>query len=153
MQTGRLHVRAKFHLKVFIVSASSVQKPQFWANFDFWGLLYRPPITDEGQIWCATAVRTSTLTYQISSECVHRVAFRWPKTTFIGKLLNFRGLLYRLPFTDKGQIWCPEADRTSTLTCQVSSESVHCVGFQWPKPQFGANFDFGGLLYRPPITD
>ena len=36
-QTGRLHLRAKFHLKVFIVSASSGQKPQFWANFDFWG--------------------------------------------------------------------------------------------------------------------
>ena len=27
------------------------QKPQFWANVDFWGLLYRPPITDEGQIF------------------------------------------------------------------------------------------------------
>ena len=25
------------------------------------------------------------------------------------------------------------ADRTTTLTCQISSESVHCVGFQWPK--------------------
>jgi len=45
-QTGRLHLRAKFHLKVFIVSASSGQKPQFGANFDFGGLLYRPPITD-----------------------------------------------------------------------------------------------------------
>ena len=36
-QTGRLHLRAKFHLKVFIVSASSGQKPQFWANSDFLG--------------------------------------------------------------------------------------------------------------------
>ena len=36
-QTGRLNLRAKFHLKVFIVSASSGQKPQFWAHFDFWG--------------------------------------------------------------------------------------------------------------------
>ena len=36
-QTGRLHLRAKFHLKVFIASASSGQQPQFWANFDFWG--------------------------------------------------------------------------------------------------------------------
>ena len=26
---------------VFIVSASGGQKPQFWANFDIWGLLYR----------------------------------------------------------------------------------------------------------------
>ena len=36
-QTERLHLRAKFHLKVFIVSASSGRKPQFWANVDFWG--------------------------------------------------------------------------------------------------------------------
>ena len=84
-QTGRLHLRAKFHLKVFIVSASGGQKPQFWANVDFWGLLYRPPITDEGQIWCAKADRSSTLTGRISSESVHCVAFRWSKTTILGK--------------------------------------------------------------------
>ena len=35
------------------LSASGVQKPQFWANVDIWGL--RPPFTDEGQIWCAIA--------------------------------------------------------------------------------------------------
>ena len=31
----QVHLQAKFHLKVFIVSASGGQKPQFWANFDF----------------------------------------------------------------------------------------------------------------------
>jgi len=36
-QTQGLHLQAKFHLNVFIVSASSVQKPQFLANFDFLG--------------------------------------------------------------------------------------------------------------------
>ena len=42
-QTQGLHLQAKFHLNVFIVSPSGGQKPQFWANFDiFWGLLYRP---------------------------------------------------------------------------------------------------------------
>ena len=117
-------------MNVFIVSASGGRKAQFWANFDFWGLLYRPAFTNEGQIWCAKAGRTSTLTCQISSECVHCVAFRWPKNHNFGQILNFGGLLYRLPFTDNGQIWCPEADRTSTLTCQISSESVQCVGFQ-----------------------
>ena len=35
-QTQGLHLQAKFHLKVFIVSASGGQKPLFWANFDFW---------------------------------------------------------------------------------------------------------------------
>ena len=29
-------LHAKFHLNAFILSASGVQKPQFWANFDFW---------------------------------------------------------------------------------------------------------------------
>ena len=41
----------------------------------FGGLLYRPPITDEGQIWYAKADRSSTFTGRISSECVHCVAF------------------------------------------------------------------------------
>jgi len=26
-------------------------KKQFWANFDIWGILYRPPFTDKSQIW------------------------------------------------------------------------------------------------------
>ena len=36
-QTQGLRLRAKFHLNVFIVSASGGQKPQFWANFDYGG--------------------------------------------------------------------------------------------------------------------
>ena len=84
-QTERLHLRAKFHVNVFIVSASGGRKSQFWANFDSWGLLYRPAFTDKGQIWCAKADRTSTLTCRISSESVHCVGFRWPKTTILGK--------------------------------------------------------------------
>ena len=36
-QTERLHLQAEFHLNVFIVSPSGGQKPQFWANFEFWG--------------------------------------------------------------------------------------------------------------------
>ena len=42
-QTPGLHLQAKFHLNVFIVSASGGQKPQFWANFDiFWGSCTNP---------------------------------------------------------------------------------------------------------------
>ena len=33
-QTQGLHLAAKFHLNVFIVSVSNGQKPQFWTNFD-----------------------------------------------------------------------------------------------------------------------
>jgi len=36
-QTQGLHLPAKFHLNVFIVSASGGQKPQFLANFDISG--------------------------------------------------------------------------------------------------------------------
>jgi len=36
-QTQGLHLQAKFHLNVFIVSASGGQTPQFLANFDTFG--------------------------------------------------------------------------------------------------------------------
>ena len=36
-ETQGLHLPAKFHLNVFIVSAPCGQKPQFWANFDTFG--------------------------------------------------------------------------------------------------------------------
>ena len=86
MQTGRLHLTAKFHLKVFIVSASSVQITQFWANFDFWELLYRPPITDESQIWCATADLQQTFTCQNFSRSVYSIALRQRKTLIFAVL-------------------------------------------------------------------
>jgi len=72
-------------VNVFIVLSSGGRKPQFWQILTFGGLLYRPPFTDEGQIWCAKADRTSTLTSQMSSECVYYVGFQWPKTTILGK--------------------------------------------------------------------
>jgi len=50
-------------------------------------------------------------------------------------------------------MWCARADRRSTLMRQISSEFVHCIASSGQKPQFSANFDFWGLLYRPPFTD
>ena len=73
----RLH--AKFNLNVFIVSASGGQKPQFWAHFDMLKLLYRPPFTDEGQMWCAIADPWYTLACQISSRSAYSVALCWRK--------------------------------------------------------------------------
>ena len=70
----------KFRLNVFIASASGGQKPQFWATFDIWGLVYPSPFTDEGQIWCATAHPRCTLTRQISSRLVYSVALLRRKT-------------------------------------------------------------------------
>ena len=36
-QTRGLHLQVKFHLNVFVVSASGNQKTQFWANFAIFG--------------------------------------------------------------------------------------------------------------------
>jgi len=104
------------------------------------GLLYWPPFTDEGQIWCVKADQRSTLTYQISSECVHCVGFQWPKHQNFGQILTFRGLLYRHPFTDEDQIWCATADPWCTLTYQISSRSVYSVALCWRKPPIFAVF-------------
>ena len=46
----------------------------------FWGLLYRPPSTHEGQIWCVVADPRYMLTLQISSWSVYSVALCWRKT-------------------------------------------------------------------------
>jgi len=48
-------------------------------------LLYWPPFTDEGTIWCATADPRSTHTRKVSCEFIHCLGFRWPKTTILGK--------------------------------------------------------------------
>jgi len=67
------------------------KKHNFGQILTFWGLLYRLFFTDEGQIWCARADPWSTLSRQISSECVHCVGFRWPKNTILGKFWHFGG--------------------------------------------------------------
>ena len=79
-QTQGLHLYAKFHLNVFIVSASGGQKLyNFGQILTFSGLLYRRPFTEEGQIWCAIADIWSTLTCQISSRSVYSVVLWWRK--------------------------------------------------------------------------
>jgi len=117
------------------VSASCGRKPQFLANFDFRRLLYQHPFTDEVQVWCAKADRTSTITRQISSECVHCVGFRWPKTTILGKFGLWEAL-YRPPYTDECLIWYDIADPQCTFTCQNSSRSVYSI----LSPSGGKNF-------------
>jgi len=54
-QTHSLHLHAKFHINVFILSASGGQKLQFEQILTFVGLLYQPSFTDKGQIWRAIA--------------------------------------------------------------------------------------------------
>ena len=52
---------------------------KFWL---FWGLLYRPPITDESQIWYATADPQQTLTCQNLSRSVYSIALWRQKNPF-----------------------------------------------------------------------
>ena len=52
----------------------------FWQIFTFLGLLYRPPFTDESQIWYAIADSQYTITCQISSRSVYCVAL-WRRKT------------------------------------------------------------------------
>ena len=78
-QTQSLHLHAKLHLNVFIVSASNGQKTilgKFW----LWGFLYWPPFTDDGQIWCAIADPWLTLVCQISTRSVYSIAL-WRRKT------------------------------------------------------------------------
>jgi len=116
------------------------KKHNFWQILTL-GVPVLTPFTDESQIWCAIADPRSTLTRQISSECVHCVSFRWPKTTLFGQILIFFGLLYRAPFTGfEDQIWCAIADPGYTLTCQISSRSVYSVALWRRKPPIFAFF-------------
>jgi len=70
-----------------------------------------------------------------------------------GQILTFRGLMYRLPFTDEGQIWCAIADPRSTLTCQIASRSFYFVVLWWRKtPNFShilPYFGFRHLVVSP----
>ena len=71
-----------YRLNVFIVSASGGQKTTILGKF--WGLLYRPSFTDEGQIWCAIADPRSTPTCRISSRSLYSVAlWRRKKPQFL----------------------------------------------------------------------
>ena len=78
-QTQGLHLLAKFHLNVFIVSASGGQNHNFGQILRL-GILYRPSFTDEGQIWCPRADPRYMLTCQISPQSVSSLAL-WRRKT------------------------------------------------------------------------
>ena len=87
-QTGRLHLRAKFHLKLFIVSASSGQKPQFWANFEF----------------CGAPVPTPYYRWEPNLVC-----YSWPTPdVYVSKFVSI-GLFYR-PLAAKNPNFCRFSD-------------------------------------------
>jgi len=107
----------------------------------FWGLLYRPPFIDEGQIWFARADRRSTLSCEISSECVHCVGFRWPKTTILGKFRLFGG---SCTFYQWGtNVVCYSRPTVYTYVPNFFSISLFCRPLLAKIPNFCRFLDFG----------
>ena len=104
-RTQGLHLPAKFHLNVFIVSASGGQKPQFWADFDFWGLLYRPPFTDEGHIWCAIADHGIRL-------CAKFCLDRFILSNCVGEKPHFLQICWTLAFS--GVAYWQQSEKVNT---------------------------------------
>jgi len=80
-QTQGVHLRAKFHLNVFIVSASGGQNDNFGQILTFLGAPVPTAFTDEGQIWCPIADPRCMFTYEISSRLVYSVVWWLRKTS------------------------------------------------------------------------
>ena len=78
-QTQGLHLPAKFHLNVFIVSATG-KNHNFGQFMTFLGAPVWTPFTDEGQIWCAIADPRYTFTCEISSRSLYSVVLWLRKT-------------------------------------------------------------------------
>ena len=91
------------------------------------------------------------LTRQISSECVHCVAFRWPKTAILGKFWHFSELLYRPPFTNKGQFGVLEQTQGLHLPTKFHLNMFIVSASGGQKPQFWANFDTFGRSCTDPL--
>ena len=115
------------------------KKPQLLA---FGGLLYQPPFTDEGQIWCATANQGLHLHAKFHLNVFNVSAFGGQKPQFWANFAFF-GAPVPTPFTDADQTWCAIVDPRYTLTCQISSRSVYSVTLCWQPPNFCHFLDFG----------
>ena len=75
-----LYHHAKFDGARISPAAEVAKNHNFGQILTFLGLLYRPPFTDEGQIWCAIADPWYTLMCQMSSPSVYCVAL-WRRKT------------------------------------------------------------------------
>ena len=77
------------------------KKHNFGQILTFGGLLYRPPITDESQIWCVTADPQHKFTCQNLSRSVYSIAL-WRRKTPI--FLPFFGLRHLVMSTVDGNL-------------------------------------------------
>ena len=150
-QTQGLHLQAKFHLNVFIVSASGGQKPQFWTNFDTLGgsgTDHLLPMRVKFGVLQQTA--RTTLSRQISSECVHCIGFRWPKTTILGKFWLFGGSLLPTPFYQwRPTVVCYSRPTVYTYMPNFVWIGLFCCPLLAKKPQFLQFFVLRHLVLSP----
>jgi len=87
-QTQGLHLHAKFHLNLFIVSAFGDQNVNYGQILTLGESCTDPTFTNEGQIGCAGADPWCTLTCQIMCWSVYSVAPWWQKTTHFPAFWN-----------------------------------------------------------------
>ena len=121
-------------------------------NFCHLGDSCTDPFTNEGQIWCARADPRSTLTRQISCECVHCVGFLWPKITIFGQILTLRGSRTETLLPMRAKFVALEQTQGLHLQAKFHLNVFIISASGGQKPQFGANFDiFGGSCTDPLI--
>jgi len=97
-QIQGLHLQAKYHLNVFVVSASGGQKPQFWANFDILGGSCTDPLLPmRTKFGVLEQIQGLHLQAKFHLKVLIVSASGGQKPQF-RQILTFRGLLYRPPF-------------------------------------------------------
>ena len=135
-QTQSVHLPAKFHLNVFIVSAtaSGDQKPQFWANFDTFGRSFRPtdpliPMRAKFGVLEQTQGLHLPAKFHLNVFIVSASSGQKPQNHNFGQILTFWGAPVSTPF----HWWGPN------LVC-YSRPAVYA---------YTPNFVSIGLLCRP----
>jgi len=112
--------------------------------------LYLPPYTDEGQIWCVGADPRSTLSRQISSECVHCVGLQWTKKHNFGQILTFQGTPVSTPFYRWGpNLVCYSRPAVYAYVPNFVSISLFCRPLAAKNPQFLPYFGLRHLVLSP----
>jgi len=134
------------------VSASGGKKTHNFENFDILGAPVPTPFTDEGQIWCAIADPRSRITRKISSECVHCLGFRWPKTTFLDKLWHFWGSCANPFYRWEPNLVCRSRRTVYAYVPNFVSVGLFCrslVAKKLEKPKFLPFFGLRHLVVSP----
>jgi len=109
-----------------------------------------------GQIWHATVGQWSMLIDLLASGSVYCVAHVGQKTAEMSQFRpifsHYGGSCAHRCLPIRGQIWQEIVDPWSTLTCQISSESVYCGTFQGRKTAiFGKFWHVEGCCTHPPL--